>query len=329
MGKRIFLHVGLHKTGTTSIQWALSRSRKELMAAGFVYPQSACPEWARFGQHLLPWSVLERKEYLPSLNGNRASFTEAEVEAIWEGLREEIEASGCDNVILSSEEFDTLADGEIEAVRKRLDGYAVIPVIFLRYLPALIESSYRTAVVYSAYTNSAEAFAQNQRTRLDYHAMARAWLSTSAEGRIHLIHYDDAQVKADSLAAFCRVIGLPTETIPDGHKLRQNESVPAHICELMRFMRLKGADEEVIRRWLNRMKEKGITNHPNVRCLPRDTSNWLAALDTEELGKIRSDDLLGASLIGTAPVSEHTDGTQPDDVTVDNPLRALLILARD
>jgi hypothetical protein len=51
MRNRVFLHMGAHKTGTTSLQAALAQNRSTLLAAGLVYPAfnnaDAHHHWAR------------------------------------------------------------------------------------------------------------------------------------------------------------------------------------------------------------------------------------------------------------------------------------------
>ena len=42
MNKEVYLHVGTHKTGSTSIQYALSSSAKALKINGYRYLESGC-----------------------------------------------------------------------------------------------------------------------------------------------------------------------------------------------------------------------------------------------------------------------------------------------
>ena len=77
MIKNIFIHAGFHKTGTTSIQVSLTQKRKILSKLGYLYPHAGIPDWAKFGHHLLPWSIFEVEGNLPSVNGNRATLSQS------------------------------------------------------------------------------------------------------------------------------------------------------------------------------------------------------------------------------------------------------------
>jgi hypothetical protein len=200
--KRVYLHVGLHKTGTTSIQWALTFSRDSLREVGFLYPQTGAPDWARFGQHLLAWSVVERTNYLPPFNGNCAAFDDEMREDLWSRLYREIDHSDTQNVVLSSEEFDILTGSEIRKLGSRLAPYDVTPILFLRNYADLLESSYRTSVVYSGYRHDIRTFAAGQRTRLDYADLIRDWQKIAANGNAVVVNYDDKNVRKDSVATF-------------------------------------------------------------------------------------------------------------------------------
>lgn len=78
MSKQIHLHIGTHKTGTTALQQTLAENREQLVQQGFLYPQAG---WHQFAQHFL---AFEKK-------GQVNTGMSAEVEGVWEALREEIE----------------------------------------------------------------------------------------------------------------------------------------------------------------------------------------------------------------------------------------------
>ena len=121
--KRVLLHVGTHKTGSTSIQWGLTHARDMLANAGICYPLAGSPEQWRFGQHDLAWSQIRRATHLPgNITGGR-TFDEGGRAALWQTLREEIDASNAHTIVLSSEEFDVLNAEEIASVGEALRDY--------------------------------------------------------------------------------------------------------------------------------------------------------------------------------------------------------------
>jgi len=51
MTRRVVLHAGLHKTGTTSLQSFLFGAGEALRRNGFIYPRAGAFEWLGGGQH--------------------------------------------------------------------------------------------------------------------------------------------------------------------------------------------------------------------------------------------------------------------------------------
>ncbi|HTQ71531.1 MAG TPA: hypothetical protein VMH92_08570 [Acidocella sp.] len=117
----LFIHAGLHKTGTTALQESLARHRETLAGRGILYPLAGCPGEAP-GQHNLAWQVTRDRRF------HSAYGTVDDV-------AEEIAAHGGDAVI-SSEDFESVLDRpdllDRLARHPRLKGYQVVLVIYLR-----------------------------------------------------------------------------------------------------------------------------------------------------------------------------------------------------
>ena len=89
----MFVHCGLHKTGTTAIQTAFAEHRDRLRAHGVLYPSRGSHQ---VGHHNLAWELTGDRRFDP------AALTLARV------VRE-IAAFGGD-VVLSSEDFESILD---------------------------------------------------------------------------------------------------------------------------------------------------------------------------------------------------------------------------
>jgi hypothetical protein len=245
----------LHKTGTTSIQWALTHSRPLLERNGILFPLAGVPKNAPYGQHLLAWSLIKRPDYVPVLEEQRASLNAQDADRLWDSLKAEIARGAPAKTILSSEEFDVLDAEEIAELGARLTDFDVYPILFLRNYADFLESSYRTAVVYSGCKVTADEYAAEQRTRLDFAQLVKDWSTIAAQGRINVLNYDDPSVRRDSLVNFLKCVDLDLGTIFPHARQNQNESVSAYVCELARFLRLEGVDEQSIGRWIERVSE--------------------------------------------------------------------------
>ena len=72
---KVVAHIGLHKTGTTSIQLSLAENRDILLEKGILYPRAGAVE---AGGHLnLVWEATESWKYVPEAGGLDALVAEA------------------------------------------------------------------------------------------------------------------------------------------------------------------------------------------------------------------------------------------------------------
>ncbi|WP_133493094.1 hypothetical protein [Alcanivorax sp. 24] len=99
-GKRLILHIGQPKSGTTSIQDFLAFERQRLARQNYLYPVLENVE-NRNAHHALSYSLRERVERGVRIKGHDAS---RQVD-IWGRLSDQISADCCGTVVLSSEDF--------------------------------------------------------------------------------------------------------------------------------------------------------------------------------------------------------------------------------
>jgi hypothetical protein len=128
--RRCFIHVGTHKTGTTSIQHMMSSRTAELQAKGYHYPQSGQPQSSLPAHHNIAWQM----------TGN-ANFR-SEHGTISDLLAEVRDRP--EDVILSSEDFSSaIYNKEFRefVTLLRSAGFAVTAILYLRsqldWLPRL------------------------------------------------------------------------------------------------------------------------------------------------------------------------------------------------
>lgn len=86
---KLIIHIGTHKTGTTSIQNALYASKEELKKAGFLYAKTDREPHPRLHKHC---SI-----YFAASSGDALADLERQT------LFEEFQNSGCHTMILSEE----------------------------------------------------------------------------------------------------------------------------------------------------------------------------------------------------------------------------------
>jgi len=123
------LHVGLSKTGTTSIQLFLWRNRNILLKKfGILYPKTGIKEKLGYGQHLIP-NILRSKQNYSDLKNM---------------LIREINNHKADNIVISSEEFIFSCPKKVYKFFDFIHTEKI--VIYLRRQDLWIESLYKEYV---------------------------------------------------------------------------------------------------------------------------------------------------------------------------------------
>ncbi|WP_111745643.1 hypothetical protein [Salinisphaera orenii] len=144
MQKKLYLHIGASKTGTSSLQSYLNDHRDWLQKQGFLVPKSE-----RYNHHPLVQSILWKfSDYYksakkPPFQGNYAS--------LWQRFHAEVEHSECPVVLVSSEMFPALADAPVRHqsdtmirwLGEQLKDFDVRVVCYLRPLDRSLKSQYK------------------------------------------------------------------------------------------------------------------------------------------------------------------------------------------
>lgn len=172
--RRLWLHAGLHKTGTTSLQSFLAERRDQLASRSLLYVRAGTNQYLD-GNHNIAWE----------LTGDRRF--ELDTGVLEEAAQEIDDFDG--DAILSSEDFESLlhrpAGFDPLLRHELLRGHQVCVVVYLRnqaeYLASLLwenrkhgiewgSADYMNAVVQTGRLEAREWVYQ-----FDWQAMAKAW----------------------------------------------------------------------------------------------------------------------------------------------------------
>ena len=117
--KTIYLHIGMHKTATSSIQRTLFQNRKSLMKSGYYYPEKfscglenmSVPFYNMFSSnsHLYPINI--------SKNLNKEMLNEIKIDLRYKFL-DEIKNCNTENIIVSAESLTMLSDDDVLEMKK-------------------------------------------------------------------------------------------------------------------------------------------------------------------------------------------------------------------
>jgi hypothetical protein len=147
--KQLILHVGFHKSGTTALQEALFKQRKELLQLNVLYP-----DIGRAAHHKVAWALTQRPWGWKNRGGELTSYR------VFSKMIRLINTSRVETIILSSEFFSELNFESIQKIKTSVKNREVKILFTIRPLAKLLSSSYQqylkygTAVEYVAWLHS-------------------------------------------------------------------------------------------------------------------------------------------------------------------------------
>lgn len=135
---KLLLHIGLHKTGSTSIQAWLSANFNVLLDLGVLFPRAGRPGRSTSHDRLVPIARPPQKSGAETWRSERLP--------LWQELLDELDRHRPRQAIVSSERFWLLRPEEIELVLEATDGLQVQVLAFLRHPRTWLPSWYRQAL---------------------------------------------------------------------------------------------------------------------------------------------------------------------------------------
>lgn len=179
--KRVHLHIGAPKTGTTYLQAILAHNRDALAARGVLYPRSRGD-----AHHKAVWDLRGTPPQREGLAG---------IEGSWQALVDEVNAATSD-VVLSSEHFVFARDPQVRAAVSAFD--AEVHVVYtardlVRQVPAVWQERVKNqkSISYPDFVESVMA-GQGRTATAFWHAQDAAavldrWAVDLPASRVHLV----------------------------------------------------------------------------------------------------------------------------------------------
>lgn len=221
--KRLIVHVGTHKTGTTSIQYTLARSDQALAQQGAIYP-AHYDNPNNPGHHFL------------AIGGSGKRYN---------ALIEDIDRAAQETVILSTELLSVTSPETIADLASRYDTRIIC---LLRRQDDYLESMYRELCKSSFCDLTPDAFVETvlagdpllifsnfKETEIratlpaDYEKLLEDYAKLLGEDRVTAIPYDDPAFGADALEKFSNATGLTLKAVGGGPR---NVSFSPEIVQL-------------------------------------------------------------------------------------------------
>ena len=204
MSKTVYLHIGLPKTGSSTIQHAFYQRRDRLSEVGIRYLQTGALEFNDFGHHILLMGAMgERGLRIDEGKSIEAALT------LWESALLEIESCSEGHVLVSSELFSLDLDTTeaFEFVRDKLASFEVKIVIVLRDVVDFVNSVYAQRVR-DGYDDDLHQYIVNIWPSLNWKKLIDRWGQYFGSDSIVVLKFENL-IEGSLANNFCReVFGL-------------------------------------------------------------------------------------------------------------------------
>jgi hypothetical protein len=175
---RIILHIGLRKTGTTSIQKFLNRNYNTLLKNNILYPKSGLP---------LKESVYAHHDLSVAITKIRPPTQDQ----CWQQLHAELSLQGNRLVFISSEIFSVATPDQIRQIRVELKDHQVSVLIYLRDPVSFMISLYKEQIKAQNESLAFGKFIRQRFNLVDYDGLIQNWKDIFGDSSVILKDYDD------------------------------------------------------------------------------------------------------------------------------------------
>jgi len=241
--KRIILHIGIHKTGSTAIQTGLWINRRKLLRHGIDYPLIGL---VGRGHHNIAYDLQGDQRYIPAFGNVRS-------------LLRHISRSRAHTIIVSAEDFCDFDRRHVRQTAELLQPYEVQIAVYLRRQDQLMQAMWAQQVKSGILTLSFNEWFDSlfQRRiddrvsltdlqRLDFEALLNSWAECFGPEAIKVRPYERSRLNDDLMRDFSDLVGmaLPAEIRFQGH---ENVTPDISTLEVMRELAKRSGQEAVAR----------------------------------------------------------------------------------
>jgi hypothetical protein len=244
--KKVFVAIGLPKTGTTAIQFFLHYNMERLLEQGVLY--------ANAGRHprAIQQHGLLAEAFLPApLQAGDFTLTEAiDRNAVMSELVAEIKASAASRIIISSESLCMIPADRVEEFGQWLADFDIVPIVYLRNFADIVDAAYQTHIMHNVTTAAFGDMGYQFLLNADLVANCQTWSKIAYNKKIVVRDYDDPE-DSNSILSFSRIVELDLTKLPPAERMpRLNASLSPTLVVLKSEMLRAGVPLERVNRLL-------------------------------------------------------------------------------
>jgi hypothetical protein len=221
----IILHIGLRKTGTTSIQKFLHKNHDILLKHNILYPKSGLPlKESVYAHHDLAVFITKLRP---------ATQTQC-----WQLLHEELKEYHDKLILISSEIFSIATPLQIEQVRKELKDHLVTVLVYLRNPVDFMISLYKEQIKAQNESLTFGRFIRQRFNLVDYDALIQNWKNSFGDSNIVLKNYDELNYNDMLIRNLCEFLDLDNFYSEFSFHGKANVSPNDDVVIMIRFLNL-------------------------------------------------------------------------------------------
>lgn len=259
--RKLFVHLGMHKTGTTTIQRTLHDASDQLYIRDFLYPLAARHP-REFRSHAMLPQLLGVQG---PATGPMALFDEVDVDANLRSLKNEVDMSGRRNVIISSEDLWKAPKEGLDILSQIFCDFEIHPILFVRH-PANFSLSFYSTMIRYGHIAQADISKMKEFWRwilnFDVLEIVKRWSAIAHSEKVTLVDYD--RIQGGLLEVFFQIVGLPLNIPGVNLKRAENRSEAAAFLYLRQALLEEGREPVLVDRLIDQLSRIPITENQTL-----------------------------------------------------------------
>ena len=264
--KKLILHIGQSKTGTTSLQAFLRDNSRALIQQGILYP-----DYYRVG---MPLGILNHNSLADALSG-LSRYPHFSLHEYSEQFQKEMTKENCHTMILSGESFFgspqiwRLDEGQkfldahrtkLERLKPFIQDFETHIIAYMRSPEDWLESAiahiirYEGLIGHKIYENDRQLF-ELLKPHLDYPEILTLWQEIINPAKMTILPYDRSRlINQDIVSDFMGRIGIDPSTVSSKPSAsEENKSLDRRYI--------------AVKKWLNKHKRSKTSERAIIECL--------------------------------------------------------------
>ena len=237
----LYIHIGMHKTGTTTIQNVLTRNADVLLSNGVYAPDRLLFEGRDREvkrHHELAWTIMRPRKT-------------ADADTVYRAYNDVIAASPHRAVVLSSEEFSKFGERQVSELQSRLHRCDTKIVVYVRNQVDWVES-FANQSIKSRGEWDVDKLVKEITPQADFYRKIMAWADQFGRENITVRVYDNTP---NIVEDFIDILEVGKDVSLTIENVRTNPSLSAQTLEFKRLMNARNGHDRALQNALKRIQK--------------------------------------------------------------------------